>query len=332
MAGEVKNRLRSTRDYGLLLLAGVLLAASLISQIPSNVGIIRALDMIHEPAIYLCLLLTLVAAFSDGRFKRLSAGGFLLAAAVNVATLWPFLPIAPTQVNLADSDGGECFTALSLNVLMSNRDYGRTAQLIDERDPDVLLLLETDTKWEAALSEQLARYPERVSRPLDNTYGLLFATRLAVDQSSISNEAGELTPTLYASLRGPRDTPFDFVGLHPRPPKPGQDTKARDRAIFRMDEKTNTIAKDVVVMGDFNDVPWSHTMTNLRERGEFRDPRVGRGTMPTFPAALPWLGWPLDHILVRNGVGIRSFETLDSVGADHLPLFAELCLGEEGDR
>lgn len=326
------SKMKTVGGYAFLVLAILLLTASLISQIPSNNGWIRALDMVHEPALYVCVALAVAAALLDRKAAWWSVGGFFAAALVNIATLWPFIAIAPNQIALDENEGADCFTALSLNVYMDNRDYVRTARLIDREDPDILLLLEPDQAWADALAPQLARYETRVDEPLDNTYGLIFATRLPVDRAAISSEAGVLTPTLYASMRGKRGTPFDFVGLHPRPPGPNQDTEERDNAILRTDDATSKLSKDVVLMGDFNDVPWSHTMTALRERGEFQDPRVGRGTMPTFPADWVWLGWPLDHILVRNGVAVRDFTVLENVGADHLPLRAQLCLVSEEER
>ena len=81
-------------------------------------------------------------------------------------------------------------------------------------------------------------------------------------------------------------------------------------------------------MGDFNDVPWSGTVVKFREAGNWRDPRLGRGTHQTFPADYAWVGYPLDHVMARGDVEVRSFEVLDDVGADHLPLRAELCVAQ----
>lgn len=318
--------MRKWTDFLLAVLAAIGLAGTLLSLVKTAAWQIRMLDMLREPVMYAAIALALLAILLATRWRVVLAVVFALIACIQAVNLWPYFPLAKTQVALFQADEGECFKVLSLNVEQANDQYDRVARLIDAEQPDLLLLMETDQKWADALQPQLARYPEKVSRPLDNTYGMIFATSLDVTGADIVSDAGLDTPTLYASLTGPAGTPFDFVGLHPRPPLPGEDTQERDRAILRTDHKTAQIARDVVLVGDFNDVPWSRTMAALRERGDFDDPRVGRGTMPSFPADKLWLGWPLDHVLVRNGVGIRSFDILDDVGADHRPMRVVLCL------
>ncbi|RPF70795.1 hypothetical protein EG799_03540 [Aurantiacibacter spongiae] len=78
-------------------------------------------------------------------------------------------------------------------------------------------------------------------------------------------------------------------------------------------------------MGDFNDVRWSRTTTTFREMGDWPDPRLGRGTFPTFPSDHLWLGWPLDQIMVKGALDLRSFEVLPDDGSDHRAMLAVLC-------
>ena len=80
-------------------------------------------------------------------------------------------------------------------------------------------------------------------------------------------------------------------------------------------------------MGDFNDVPWSHTTSQFKAEGNYRDPRAGRGSFATFPADYVTFGWPLDQLFVKNDVRLESFAILDDVGSDHLPLVADVCVG-----
>lgn len=36
-----------------------------------------------------------------------------------------------------------------------------------------------------------------------------------------------------------------------------------------------------------------------------------------------WLRWPIDHLLVRGGVGVQDFRVLPTIGSDHLPLLVD---------
>ena len=82
---------------------------------------------------------------------------------------------------------------------------------------------------------------------------------------------------------------------------------------------------EALVMGDFNDVPWSRTTTKFRAAGDWRDPRIGRGTYPTFPADWLLLGWPLDQIMIKGRLDLQSFEVLPDNGSDHRALLAHFC-------
>jgi len=146
-----------------------------------------------------------------------------------------YTALAPVEVVKARFASGtrdpSCFTVLGLNVYQHNRNYAATRALIEREQPDILLLMETDQPWIEALTPTLSSYPARLLRPIGNTYGLVFASRLPVTSMRTENIIDRDTPTVYAQLSTRDGQPFDYVGLHPRPPLPGQDTTLRDRKI-----------------------------------------------------------------------------------------------------
>ena len=77
-------------------------------------------------------------------------------------------------------DAGHEVTLLAANVLLENEKTERIVRLIEEVDPDVLLLMETDERWLAALGPTLARYPTVLTAANVKYYGMAFATRLPV--------------------------------------------------------------------------------------------------------------------------------------------------------
>lgn len=164
-------------------------------------------------------------------------------------------------------------------------------------------------------------------RPIDNTYGLVFASKLPVRSAHIENITDQDTPTVYARLATRDGTPFDYVGLHPRPPVRGQDTDLRDRKIEHAALQVAGHGVPAMAMGDFNDVPWSRTTQLFRQVGGYLDPRIGRGSYPSFPAKYAPVGWALDQVFVSPAFTFRSLRILDNVGSDHRPLVADLCLG-----
>lgn len=309
------------------LLASLLVLVTGLSIIESNEWWIRIWDFPRAQILAALLIVAGLALWRDKVLGRWVALACALAGGWQAYRIYPYTPLARQEIAFADAAGiadDRCFGVLSLNVLQSNRDYARTARLIDRVEPDILVLMETDQRWADALADQLERFPHRLSRPLDNTYGIIFATTLDMDDGRIETIAREDTPSAHARLVA--GDPFRLIALHPRPPVPGQDTDARDAEIAIAAQRVAREQLPVLAIGDFNDVAWSHTSQLFKRIGGYLDPRVGRGTFATFPASAPLLGWPLDHLFVTPEFEVHSLEVLDSVGSDHLPVHAQLCL------
>ena len=303
----------------------LLLVLALVSIVPSDQWFIRALDMVREPMLYLALIL-LAASALIAKWRWQLIAGFAVVTAIHIVRIWPYFAIAPAQTELSEATSDECFTVLALNVKMKNQEFTKVARLIDRTKPDMLLLMEPDAKWADQLAAQLGRYSYRLSRPQSNAYGMIFASNLPVRSARMVSNTEANTPTLYATIEARAGATFEFIGLHPRPPIPGQDTRKRDANIARAGTNTPDGLADALVMGDFNDVPWSRTTATFREKGKWLDPRIGRGTFPTFPASYAFVGWPLDQLMTKNQMDVASFERMENVGSDHLPMRARVCL------
>ncbi len=313
--------------YFVRALAGLLVVVTALSIVESNEWWIRIWDSPRVQILVALLFTGGTALWLDRRVGRWIALCCAVAAGWQLYRIYPYTPLARTELAFAKAGSASpdrCFSILSLNVLESNRDYRRTAQLIDRVRPDLLLLMETDKRWAAALAPQLARYPNRLERPLGNTYGMILATRLPMRDANIETIAEKNTPSMHAELTA--GDPFRLIALHPRPPLPGQDTEARDAEIAIAARRAARTRLPVLAIGDFNDVAWSHTSQLFKRVGGYLDPRIGRGTFATFPARTPLLGWPLDHLFVTPEFAVRNLAVLEDVGSDHLPVHARLCL------
>lgn len=311
----------------ILVLLVILLAATLVSLWGTNRGSVRMLDMMREPMIYLAALLGTIALFMARARKWIALGLAAGVIAINLWRIWPYTFLAQSQVPVPDEvDGMSCARVLSFNVLQPNDRYAETASVIQRIDPDILLLMETNEKWMAELEPVLSSYGYRLERPLENKYGMAFATRLEVDRADMVANTSSNTPTLYATLRMDDGARFEVIGLHPRPPLPGESTAKRDANIARAGAKTPDELSNVLAIGDFNDVPWSTTTQKFVHEGGYLDPRAGRGSFATFPADYALVGWPLDQIFVRDGVKVEELAIGDDVGSDHLPLIARVCV------
>ena len=278
------------------------------------------------PRIHIAVLSLVTAAlgtFLQGPWVLAASMGLFLCFCYQAIRVFPFTRFARTEISLSDVPAETQISLISVNVLKENEDHARLRALIDREDPDVLFLMETDSVWEAALEEQLARYPTVVRHPKSDHYGILFATRLKTHSASTEFLSDDDTPTLLADLEAPANFGrFFFVGLHPRPPLPGTDADERDAQIKKSAQIADHATQPVVVMGDFNDVAWSTTSERFKEYGGFHDPRIGRGMLPSFDARSWFVRLPIDQLLITEGIELVSFDRLEAVGSDHFPMKA----------
>ncbi len=309
-------------------LAVVTCLATAISAIHSNLWWIRILDFTRTWMLAAVIVLLVGSALFARTARGLTVAALLVAGGYHAWRISEYTPIAAAELALdaAPDNDAACFTAVGFNVLQHNREYAGTLAMLEREQPDVLLLMETDSLWLAALMPVLASYPHVSQRAMDNTYGMIFASRLKVGDAHFEHPTSANTPTFYATLttRGRRS--FDFVGLHPRPPLPGQGTEKRDANIARAAQRQANDSTPALAMGDFNDVAWSRTTQRFVSEGGYLDPRIGRGLYASFPAKYILFGWPLDQIFVTPAFTVGAVRVLENVGSDHRPLAVRLCL------
>ena len=245
-----------------------------------------------------------------------------VSAAYQALRILPYTPFWPKEIALGDPHDGTWITAMSSNVEMGNRDYTKVAKEIDSSDPDIVFLMETDGAWDAALTAQITRYPFVKKELLSNFYGMIFATRLDVVSCEFTYLTHDDTPTLFAILRDHDGAEFRFIGLHPRPPLPGDDTDDRDAQIHYTAEIARLTDLPVVIMGDFNDAAWSNTSQRFKKIGHYLDPRIGRGIYPSFDANSWLIRAPIDQLFVSADMAIAQFWRGPNVGSDHFPIHA----------
>ena len=264
-----------------------------------------------------------------GRWLLPLVGGLVAALAWQFSHFLPYFPPWSKQVAEDNSCPAERqVSLLNANVLQTNKDYPRLLKLVEQRNPDVLLLLETDLEWENAVEPLASRYPFRLLEAAPNTYGMILMSRLPM-QGRVEHILQPGIPSAHARLRIRSGEEINLHALHPEPPWPGDDAGERDAELVTVGRRVRKEGRAAIVMGDLNDVAWSRTSKLFREVGGMLDPRVGRGFYPTFNANYPLLRWPLDHLFVTPHFELMELDLLPDIGSDHLPIFFRLCLTDD---
>lgn len=257
----------------------------------------------------------------------------LLAFACQCQRVYPYTPLAGEEVEETTLGAGAAsLRLLTANVLMENRESHVFLDLVRQNNPDVLLVLEPDEWWERELRPLESTHPHTVKEPLANTYGMILYSKLPLRKPEVRYLVEGDVPSIHTVVLLRSGQEVSLHCIHPRPPRPlrGQDTTARDRELLEVARRAKASALPVVVAGDFNDVGWSRTTRQFRELGGLLDPRIGRGVKPTFPASLPLLRFPLDHVFHSDGFRLVTLQRSRSFGSDHLSLLVELSYAPDG--
>lgn len=215
---------------------------------------------------------------------------------------------------------------LVANVLTPNRTAQPLLDMIRERKPDIVLAVETDDWWQEQLDSIAPEYPYCVKLPLDNLYGMSLFSRFELVDPQVQFLVEPGVPSIHAGVHLPSQHQIMLHCLHPAPPSPTENPTSaeRDGELLLVAKTLDPQAQSVVVLGDFNDVPWSPTIQLFQKVSGLLDPRVGRGLFSTFHARIPVLRWPLDHVFCSGDFTLVSFERLGPIGSDHFPIQAVL--------
>jgi endonuclease/exonuclease/phosphatase (EEP) superfamily protein YafD len=310
----------------------LMIAATVLPLLRSDYWIVRVLDF---PRLQITVIFSvvfgayLVVREDPSLADHLFLGALSLCLAYQLWRMWPYTPLHPRQVKRAErQDDPRSLSLLIANVLETNRDTGKLRALIRERDPDVVLLVETDSWWEQGLRELEGTRGHCVKQPQSNTYGMLLYSRLPLIDPQIRFLVQDDVPSIHTGVELPSGDRVWLRGLHPRPPAPGESTRSteRDAELLIVAKELKQEERPSIVVGDLNDVAWSHTSSLFQKVSRLLDPRVGRGFYSTFNANWPLIRFPLDHAFVSRHFRVAAFEVLPHVGSDHFPVFARLTL------
>lgn len=251
----------------------------------------------------------------------------LITLIYQAVIIFPYTTLSSKQSKNSDGKSGEKISILECNVLQDNTSYNKLIDLVKQSEPDIVIALETDTKWAQGLSTLEADYPYIIKHPQDNTYGILLYSKLQIIDHNIEFLIDSQIPSIEAVVKLANQTIKLFI-VHPEPPSPTENERSteRDAELILIAKKIENEPLPVIVAGDLNDVAWSHTTRLFQRLSGLLDPRIGRGFFNTFNAHHLLLRWPLDHVFHSRHFMLSKIERLPSIDSDHFPMLIQLVL------
>lgn len=255
--------------------------------------------------------------------------GLVCAIAYQIKMVIPYTFLWKKQVKSVHQSMWNVDKQISLlvsNVLTPNQDYHKLLAHIQQYQPDIVLTLESDLRWQQALTVIEPNYPYQVKVPLDNLYGMHLYSKLEIIHHQVDFLLSDEIPSIHAKVKLACGKPVHLYCLHPQPPSPteAKESTLRDAELLIVGKQVQAHGETCIVMGDLNDVAWSKTTQLFQRISGLLDPRIGRRFLNTFHADLPFLRWSLDHIFHSADFGLVKIQRLSHIGSDHFPVYTVL--------
>lgn len=244
--------------------------------------------------------------------KRWRSGLVLLVALVyNLGLILPvYLPNAHRPIS------EQSIRLMVTNVWSANREHDRLLRFIQEESPDLILALEVNAAWASVLDELNDEYPHQKSFARADNFGIALISRKPFRKAEILSLGDRQLPSVYAEIAFEDGVIVSMLGTHPLPPV-GRSAAMRNQQLKDVAEFADRLDGHVILCGDLNVTPWSPYWNQLVKGSKLRDSRQGFGLQPTFPATLPWLRIPIDHVLVSDKISVEDRRVGPQIGSDH---------------
>jgi endonuclease/exonuclease/phosphatase (EEP) superfamily protein YafD len=316
-AGRAIARGRKGLGYGVIALVALFGGVTLISLLERWVPYLE-LATVFRLQYAVLLGAAALAAILLRRFRLALVA--LVLAGVNVLVI--------SQVAIASSpaiEGSARLRVLIANVDYANRDYDRLARLIEETDPDLVGLTELTPAWVDGLEPALAAYQERRLEPQEGAYGIGVYSKVPLADLRTERFPADGPPSVVATvdLHG---RPVDLVLTHIHTPFAGD---IHERQLEALAKARPRLGDRLAVCGDFNTVPWSHSLRALTENADLRSIHGRFGVPGTWPTGTLLLRVPIDNCLVSDGVAAADSRVGPDIGSDHFPVIVDLALARD---
>lgn len=330
--GLIKFMDSSLLYYGVQLLAGLVAFITAWGWLPLDHWWVRDVEFPRIQILVLGIIAWLGMLLFGAQWQM---GQWLLFIALT-ATLGfqlrmvlPYTMIWKKEVQSAKETAAGTTNQLKImvsNVLSPNNQTQKLVDLVNKEQPDILITLETDKKWQKALSSIEPDYPYTVKVPLDNLYGMHLYSKLELINPEVKYLMIDDIPSIHTQLRLQSGRVIWLYCLHPMPPSPTEADKSttRDAELLMVGRHIKENNQTAILAGDLNDVAWSKTTRRFQRISGLLDPRIGRHFINTFHVDYPFLRWALDHIFHSACFTLVDMKRLPSIGSDHFPVLTTL--------
>ena len=318
--------------YGVQLLAGLVAFLTAWGWLPFDNWWVRGVEFPRIQILVLGIMAWIGMLLFGSEWQQ---GQWSLFIALTITLIFQLRMVLPytllykkevKNANITATSRDDQLKIMVSNVLTTNNKTQKLIDLVNKEQPDILITLETDKKWQQALTAIEPNYPYTVKIPLDNLYGMHLYSKLELINPEVKYLMIDDIPSIHTQLRLRNGCEVWLYCLHPMPPSPTEADKSttRDAELLLVGRHIKEHNQKAILAGDLNDVAWSKTTRRFQRISGLLDPRIGRHFINTFHVSYPFLRWALDHIFHSPCFTLVDMKRLPSIGSDHFPVLTTL--------
>ncbi|MCS6813347.1 MAG: endonuclease/exonuclease/phosphatase family protein, partial [Cyanobacteria bacterium] len=296
-----------------IILTASIVAITLLAVISTHFGWWLGLELAsHFQMQYAIAASLLLIGILCTRQKLASFLGLFCVALLFTHIVPWYLPSNPVKTGIP-------LRLLIANVNVKNRQALPVLSLIQQEQPDVIVLMEMNAWWLSQLSPLHQQWPYSFGQGADSPFGIAILSRIPLQQPQLQLFGTNDIPSIVTGLRLPGQL-VTLVATHPPPPIQPDLFHERNRHLASAAAYIQRLQPPIVVAGDLNTSMWSPYYRRLIASTELLNARRGFGVLPTWPnpgtygrnipGILLWLlSIPIDHCLISLDLGVQSIHT-----------------------
>ena len=248
-----------------------------------------------------------------------------IIAALGIAFVVNAAYVLPWYFGTRESSGNTELKVLHANVLARNTAYGRLIKLVDDENPDIIILQEISPAWAAEIQSLRSEYPYSRIEAREGNFGIALLSRFPLTASQVVTSPPLDYPTIVADV-SVGDKSLHVVTTHPMVPLGRSFYDARNEQLGTLPALLDSESDASMLVGDLNASMWDFHLRLLEQSSGLANARAGFGIVPTWPTFMPFAMIPIDHVFVSDSISVTGFRSGSRIGSDHLPLVVTMTL------
>lgn len=223
--------------------------------------------------------------------------------------------------------GADDLVIAHLNTQAANPQIELVIEYLQSSEADIVFLTEVTPRLLSLLDDSEIPFTDVAGTPQRTPNGILALARTEGIQGYLTNLGKGRLPAVVLEVRL-GDQPVEILGLHTSSPGSADRARARDEQLAGTAAWASESEVPVVVIGDLNATPFTHSFRTLVNAG-LEDAQRGRGISGSWPAGWGVLKIPIDHVLHSEALTTTRYDRGTAAGSDHLSLEVTVTLAAD---